>query len=561
VDDEEVIVTELGLLLNQVRFSRLALENIERSTARYAGLAVALSGGGAAAIGAPPLKDGALRVYVVNLGDLAGPSAGDLILGVLGGAGRFLGGLVGGLVGGTVGGVVLPFKSMDDIARITESLSRLYNLYLWAEAKADKDKKPDGGAEEPSSAATYLAIVVKLPPVLAGLTVVLPLLTGTVASLLNRVPQIKNVVLDVLEFAVRNALRLRAVIFAVVVDGVALAGRLVAGVLTIMAKAVDDILASIFRVVRSALEAVFELMRILGPGLKRTIDQFINFLNNDVVGTLNAIGDTALVKLVWHFTLTLPLVLPALARIKGITLTKAESDALTTAQALRPRASMSAPRPTIISKFPDASALAGKAERDAAFLRLEKLGVDITLEADAAFGAATGAVRKSAGMIEAELGTADAKLKKELESRLADAKTDSDKLAGAMKEAKQASSGLPQVDRIAEAYEKWLTTTGLSGLMGAIKRELVADAAGPQRDSALLGKVVDGPDRPPPSVPVEIDKITIQLVKPSTPPAPAAGPARSKRTAAIVGGPGSRGGRDVDPALVARMDEELEAVG
>ena len=110
VDPEDQIVAQMGLLLSQVRYSRIALEHIERATTRYAGIALSIpGGGGAAALGAPPLIDGALKVYVVNINDLtAGPGIGDMLAGVIGGAGRFLGGFAGGLAGGALSGVPFP---------------------------------------------------------------------------------------------------------------------------------------------------------------------------------------------------------------------------------------------------------------------------------------------------------------------------------------------------------------------------------------------------------------------------------------------------------------------
>ena len=40
MDPEDQIVAQMGLLLTQVRYSRIALEHIERATTRYAGIAL-----------------------------------------------------------------------------------------------------------------------------------------------------------------------------------------------------------------------------------------------------------------------------------------------------------------------------------------------------------------------------------------------------------------------------------------------------------------------------------------------------------------------------------------
>ena len=60
MDDD--LLTNIGLMLTQVRYARRALEDIERSTARYAGFAFASALSAGPAFGAPPMLDGALKV-------------------------------------------------------------------------------------------------------------------------------------------------------------------------------------------------------------------------------------------------------------------------------------------------------------------------------------------------------------------------------------------------------------------------------------------------------------------------------------------------------------------
>src|SRR5262245_58904469 len=92
---------QFGQLLMQLRYARRALEDVERSTARYTG------GGFAAALqagphfGEPPLLDGALKVYVVNINDLTAGQQ-SLVGNLLGGIGGLIGGIGGGFVGGFV---------------------------------------------------------------------------------------------------------------------------------------------------------------------------------------------------------------------------------------------------------------------------------------------------------------------------------------------------------------------------------------------------------------------------------------------------------------------------
>src|SRR5262245_41140420 len=148
----------MGLLLTQVRYSRIALEHIERATTRYAGIALNIPGG-AAALGAPPLIDGALKVYVVNINDLtAGPGIGDMLAGVIGGAGRFLGGLVGGLVGGTASGVLFPWMSLER-RRMVEAIGRIVN-------RLGLDVPRDTGGEPSSEGPSMMAQLRSLSEVL-----------------------------------------------------------------------------------------------------------------------------------------------------------------------------------------------------------------------------------------------------------------------------------------------------------------------------------------------------------------------------------------------------------
>ena len=135
-----------------------ALENIERATTRYAGLALRVAGGRAARrSGAPPLIDGALKVYVVNINDLTtgGPGIGDMLAGVLGGAGRFLGGFFGGLVGGTVSGVLFPYLFVQMRRdrrghRADRQPDRLHGLARREDRRAEAD---EAGGPEPHGAA------------------------------------------------------------------------------------------------------------------------------------------------------------------------------------------------------------------------------------------------------------------------------------------------------------------------------------------------------------------------------------------------------------------------
>src|SRR4051794_14246794 len=127
--DDDQIVTQMGLLLTQLGNMRRAVEDIARVTSRYAGFAFAEAFTPGAGFGAPPMRGGALLVYVSNISDLvSGGGIAGFFEGLLGGIGRFFGGLFGGLIGGTIGGVLLPVMigQVDSIVgNIRDILNRL----------------------------------------------------------------------------------------------------------------------------------------------------------------------------------------------------------------------------------------------------------------------------------------------------------------------------------------------------------------------------------------------------------------------------------------------------
>jgi hypothetical protein len=67
--DEDLIVTQMSLIFSQTRYIRMALDSLERSASRYAGVALGVAAG-PHQWGAPPLEAGALQVFVVNIADL-----------------------------------------------------------------------------------------------------------------------------------------------------------------------------------------------------------------------------------------------------------------------------------------------------------------------------------------------------------------------------------------------------------------------------------------------------------------------------------------------------------
>ena len=462
MDDD--LITQMGLLLTQVRFARMALEDIERSTAKYAGLSLSIGASGSQPFGAPPIQDGALKVFVVNLGDLAVPTGGDLISGILGGAGRFLGGFLGQLVGGTISGVAFTPITLAHMASITRDASTLYGLYL----DAQKAKPP----EADTGAAGWLQVVLALPPVLAGLTVALPMVTGTVASLLARLPSLQIVVSDLVVFAAGTTLRLRAFAFALISDTLQLSARLAAGTLEIVSKTAGSIIQAIFAALKSTLEATFAVIDQVGPGLARTMNQLIAFLGRDVVAALDAIGGF---------------------------------DDLENAR----RGDLAAR--TMLDDAKARLSSAQKSQRDASFRALEQLGLGLSDQSTKAFGAATSGISAVTTLVTTELAASDTRLKGDLADQLKAAARDTANISNQLHAAATASSGLPQVDAMAAAYEKWLAGRGFDSLMSAVRLRL-----GDEARLTPLATVVDREPASSAAIPIEIDRIRIELVAPAT---------------------------------------------
>ncbi len=124
MDIEEELIGQIGLLFTQLRYTRLAVEQIERSTARYGGADFTAAFAAGTRFGEPPLLDGALKVYVVNINDLtSGGGGGGFLETLLGSVGRFFGGLFGGIVGGAISGVSLPWM-VAQLTRLAGMLER-----------------------------------------------------------------------------------------------------------------------------------------------------------------------------------------------------------------------------------------------------------------------------------------------------------------------------------------------------------------------------------------------------------------------------------------------------
>src|SRR5262249_41522360 len=262
--ETEVIVAQIGLILGQLRFTRRAMEDIERSLARYGGVAVSTALQAGARFGEPPLLDGALQGYVVNINDLApGVVGGGLLEALLGGAGRFVGGLLGGIAGGALGSMVwidrlatlaatierildrlglrggtsvnTPAASRtsatsgpnltEALPEIRRTIQALTGLFTAAASGPDAAGRALGqpprtlaGQQWLDALATFSDVLQGMSLVVDGLTRLVVVLIGALATLVTRLDSIKLAIVDLFQFALRNVFLLRGVTLVTIYD-------------------------------------------------------------------------------------------------------------------------------------------------------------------------------------------------------------------------------------------------------------------------------------------------------------------------------------------------------
>jgi len=401
------VVTQLGLILTQLRVVRLTVEEIERGTARYGNFAFATATAAGAKFGEPPMFQGALRVYVVNIEDLApGSGFGGFLEALLGGAGRLFGGFFGSLGGGAVSAAFMPLvikdlaKLADHVDSIIERLgigkqapiakpsdgtpaagqppaapgqdlpSTLKSLadtlkILTGLLSDPKPRGPNGPATkeiEPAVSDRFTqmlrlahTILTDIERVVNGLILLLPIVIGALAWLVSKLDTLKVAFLEVLQFILRNALLLRGVTLAVIFDTVSAAARLAGSVLGILANTVTRILDSIFKIIGAVLTVAIEGLKILTAALAGVINALTDWLAGPLMVLLERIANSLVFRFLMHVVRVLPAVLPPLHELlrekgdpdKGIK----ESPALdpTQLRALKDAAAMSMPAPTVLA--------------------------------------------------------------------------------------------------------------------------------------------------------------------------------------------------------------------
>jgi hypothetical protein len=546
--DDDVIL-QMGLLLNQLRYTRHALEGIERATTRYAGLALQMTGG-STPWGAPPMFEGSLKVYVVNISDLtAGQAVGDVVAGVLGGAGRFLGGFAGGAVGGFRSALAFPalvrhldsiMSSLDRIlARIGTAsgnsaasstsildqagsiaalLREVTALFTGAVAAPAGDSATGSAGSITASLGPALALAQAANRLVDGLIIAVPILVGAIGWLLNNMNGIELAILDLMGFALRAGLLLRAAILGIVLDTLALVGQLAATTMGLIITALDTIIPAAFRLLVVGLDSSLTVLQVASSGLARLVDGLMRWLRDGLGSMLIFIGTLRVFRLLEHLVQIAPAVLPAIARLKGTPLTVDETKALSSAAGTAALGGRSGgvTVPTI-SAAPDVVGLAMPPAARAALLgAVSRFGDSVRAEAHTGLAATQSMLGGIGTTMRSAVDGLDANLNNQIAQRAQAAGNDVSSLTAAMEQARQAARTSPRtgLEAIAGAYESWLHDGGMRTLMSEITEHLrTAPTGGSDVERSIPGRTVsavlaDAGDR---RVVVQIGEVVIEL--------------------------------------------------
>ncbi len=585
---EEEIISQMGLLLTQVRFSRRALEDLERNTATYGGFSFLQNLASGSAFGEPPLIDGALKVYVVNINDLViDRSAGGLIEGILGGIGRFFGGLVGGFTGGTISGVALPIMlaQVNAIAdKIRDILNRMgahaetpnermFNRRLGilervmdflqgrpatpppattAEQNASGgglaqilpvltdamlgltalfraaagDTGPGSSGPTARQAAAQNQILRFLQPVYAilrglsrvidGLIILVPILTGAFAMFLVRLNDIKLAFIEMLQFVMRNVFLLRGVVLVTLFDTISIAARLGANILRILSDAVVAILNAVFNVIAQVVQTALAGLKFILDGFRNSINPLLNWLLRTVHAALAILGDSALFRVFYHIVSILPHILPALVRlVHGTGLTAAELRLVQrAARTSIPPPSRSGVVPTL-PPFPNLSAtLMPPTEMGRLMSDVRLLGRGVRNNVRNVFRASERALLRTGRALD------ETNFQTGLTRRIRQLTTRADQLANAISSAQRAAARRPRtgLEEIAQAYETWLNSGGLRGLMQRITDHFrQSPTQGGRTQRGLLTDIVTETALTRSRATVEIDEVVVEIAPPANP--------------------------------------------
>jgi hypothetical protein len=561
MNDTERLINSIGLLLTQTRFARRALEDIERETANYGTFAFTSVIAAGPRFGAPPLFDGALKVHVVNINDLApGGGFGALIEGLLGGAGRFVGNLFGGMVGGAISTPILLLHSLPKIDSIAARIARILELLGAGQPAAAKAApgavgrsnlttmlesikhavdgltglflasggRPAQAAQTSNLAGTlqgarWRALLDSTTPMLAalgrvadGLVIALPIAIGSIAWLIARLGALRLAIAETLQFVLRNALILRGTLLVTIFDTLALVARVAARTIELLATTLSEMLSAVFGAVRESLLAVLALGATVGDAIKTTIDGLLDWLIPTIDTVLRNLGNTRAFRVITHLVRILPAILPPIFELVKDRPLDADPqrptlrNALTSAAALpfldvvpspTPAAALGTPGGPSRPAFPNAPDYVSILTES--LNRLEQVASAVVRTVgQQGRDVSTTLASQLNQATRAELQSSDSRLAASLD----EVYTRSATLAGSLvvPERLEPKTGL---EAIATAYEQWLSGgDGLQTLLGTITRHFRSD----EGRGGIPQRIVEGSlDRP--RAVIQIDEVVIEL--------------------------------------------------
>ena len=565
-DDTEALITQIGLLLTQTRIARRALEDIERATSQYANFAFSSVIGAGKSFGEPPMVDGALKVYIVNIADLApGSGFGALIEGLLGGAGRLIGNIFGGAIGGTIGSLKLldSLPVLNSIAGRVISILQMLGMSSTEEKTPDKRGESSGGSNivakldsisravngltglfiaasgKPEQAAAVSdlpstpagerwqrmldstsVVLSGISRVVEGLIIALPIAIGSISWLIYRLTDIRRAIAETLQFLLRNALLLRGALTVTLFDTLALIARVAARTIELLADTLSGMLSAVFDTIRESLLAVLELGAVLGDAIKSTIDALLAWIVPTIDTVLRNFGNLRVFRVLTHVIQILPAILPPIYELKTDNAmpddqAKALGEAAKipfldvvpgpagTGAGAGATAKIPPPVPDIRSILTDPAMVA---RLTTALDRVEAvtgMGLDAVKEKGTTGLKDLGTELSKAAVAEAKLSDSN------LTQRLGEVSKNSKSLADQLivPENVQPETGL---EAIAKAYESWLSDkNGLDSMLGNITRYFNT----PEGSSGVPQKIVEGTmDRP--RATIQIDEVVIEVEVP-----------------------------------------------
>ena len=529
------LVTQIGLIFSQMRYIRIVVDQLERSVARYSGLAMEAFAGGPA-FGAPPLLDGALKVHLVNIGDIAvqDNSFGGFLMGILRGVSSAFAGAVAGVFGAFLAPVNLALlaKILSDVKDIIERLGLggksdekksgntietlreiTSALKLAREVLFGMSQDPNQQDEQQRRPLSEFLNTVgdtlkTVNEIVKGITQMLPMAIGFLASLLLKLDQLRGILLGLIEFAIRNLLLLRGAIVVVLFDTLAVAARLVSELLSILGKALTAILTSIFNMINAAVDAIMAAFKAVSLALKGIVDEVLPWLVNNILRILTAIGNLTIFQKLDNMIYNLAVFASAIGSLAGksVATPTAPTPLTSTAPTIDPK----------LLKLPDFTKAPGvESSLAIATTALENTAKTLNTETRNVFGTAQTAASKLAAASKDALTSATTGFNATIDDKLKDVQGRAKGFTDALVTAQQASTvdkstGLA---KIAEAYEKWLSDGGVDQIMEKITSRFATAESTGGNIRRLIDVILAGAAEGPPRPTVEIPEITVEIIQ------------------------------------------------